>query len=639
MTEIEKAKQFFLDGIARMEREEFSVAEHAFRKALTLAPDRASIITNLTAALIKQHKYQEAKALAIQSIAIDPANAEGYLNLGLCHAQMREHEAAIANFDKALAIAPDYAEAWLNRGAALKEGKRFAEALACCDQVLDTRPDMASAYYNRGLIFVEIGNTEEALENFDKAINLDPEIDFCIGVWLSAKMKLCEWNGIGQALVEINKRVVSGKMAVDPFAFLGMTGAPAAQKRCAEIYSSTIPRLEGNNALHQSKPRHDRGARLKIAYFSADFHNHPGMASMAEMFELHDKDKFETFAFSYGPDINDYLRQRVSKSFDHFMDVRDLTDRQVIDMARDQKIDIAIHRNGYTKFSRDAIFAAQVAPIQVNFLGYAGTLGAEYIDYIIADPILIPETHRIYYSEKVAYLPHTYGPTDRQRKISERVFSREELGLPVSGFVFCCFNNNYKIVPDVFDIWMRLLVQVPGSVLWLLEGSANVRRNLQQEAEKRGVAAERLIFAKRIDRDEHLARHRQADLFLDTFDFNAHATASDALWAGLPLVTCMGESFASRVAASYLNAIELPELITKTRQDYEALALDLASNPDRMIAVREKLRQNRLTAPYFNSPLYTRHLEKSFEMMWDRYQQGLAPDHIFVPDLGAGGGK
>ena len=375
-----------------------------------------------------------------------------------------------------------------------------------------------------------------------------------------------------------------------------------------------------------------RRAKIRIGYFSADYYDHVVMHLMAELFERHDRSKFELIAFSFGPESNDEMRRRVATSFDEFIDVRNKSDKDVALLSRDLEVDIAVDLMGFTANGRPGIFALRAAPIQVNYLGYSGTMGADYIDYIIADPIVIPEESKQYYCEKIVYLPNSYQ-VNSKRSISDKAFTRAELGLPPMGFVFCCFNSNYKITARVLDCWIRILKKVEGSVLWLFESDAKAASNLRQEVLTRGVNPERLIFAKRLPLlGEHLARYRSADLFLDTLPYNAHATASDALWAGLPVLTCLGETFAGRVAASLLNAIDLPELVTTTPEAYEAFAIELATHPDRLKEIKQKLAKNRLTTPLFDTELFTKHIQTAYIAMYERYHAGLAPCDIYVPN-------
>jgi len=341
---------------------------------------------------------------------------------------------------------------------------------------------------------------------------------------------------------------------------------------------------------------------------------------IAELFELHDKSQFELIGISFGPMTNDEMRQRLEHSFDQFIEAGNKSDIEIAQLSRDLNIDIAVDLKGFTQDLRTGIFAHRAAPIQVSYLGYPGTMGAEYIDYIVADKALIPQAAQQAYSEKIVYLPHSYQVNDRKRAISDKVFTRAELGLPDQGFVFCSFNNNFKILPVTFAAWMRILQAVEGSVLWLFQDNPWAVENLKQEAIKHGIDPSRLVFAERMPSSEHLARHRMADLFLDTFPYNAHTTASDALWAGLPVLTLMGQSFASRVAASLLNAIGLPELMTSTPQAYEALATDLASNPEKLTSIKAKLNSNRLTSPLFDTPQFTKDLEQAYVKIYQDYQ-------------------
>jgi predicted O-linked N-acetylglucosamine transferase (SPINDLY family) len=351
---------------------------------------------------------------------------------------------------------------------------------------------------------------------------------------------------------------------------------------------------------------------------------------MAELFELHDKSQFELIAFSFGPKADDEMRRRIEKSFNRFIEVGDKEDIEIAELSRNLNIDIAIDLKGFTKDSRVGIFSNRAAPIQVSYLGYPGTMGADYIDYIIADKVLIPIESQAFYLERVVYLPNSYQVNDRRRLISDRQFTRQELGLSENAFVFCCFNNNFKILPETFASWIGILKAVDDSVLWLFEDNQWAKENLKKEAQKYGLDENRLIFANKLPLDQHLARYRQADLFLDTLPYNAHTTTSDALWAGLPVLTLIGESFASRVAASLLNAIGLPELITSSREEYQAVAIDLALNTKKLLDIKLRLTKNRLTTPLFDTPLFAKNLEAAYIKMHERYQADLKPDHIFI---------
>jgi len=372
--------------------------------------------------------------------------------------------------------------------------------------------------------------------------------------------------------------------------------------------------------------------RIRLGYFSADLYHHATANLMAGLFEQHDRSCFEVIAFSFGPSKADAMRRRLEGAFDQFHDVGYLSDSGIAELATRIGIDIAIDLKGFTQHARSGIFAQRVAPLQVNYLGYPGTMAADYIDYLIADQDVIPSGHTAHYREKIVWLPHCYQVNDDRRALADDTFNRRGAGLPEQGFVFCCFNNNWKITPAVFSLWMQLLQRVPGSVLWLLEDTPLAAANLRRAAAAHGIAAGRLVFAPRMSLDQHLARHRVADLFLDTLPYNAHTTASDALWAGLPVITRQGETFASRVAASLLKAVGLPELITASADAYLALALELANDAPRLAALHQKLADNRLVQPLFDTRLFARHIEAGYTAMWQRYQAGLPPDHITVPD-------
>jgi predicted O-linked N-acetylglucosamine transferase (SPINDLY family) len=403
--------------------------------------------------------------------------------------------------------------------------------------------------------------------------------------------------------------------------------SPQIHRKASEVYAdanytpSNLPVEFAKKAI---------GQPIRIGYYSADFQNHATAYLIAGLFESHSSEKFKLYGFSFGPQTQDDMRQRVSAAFDQFIDIGQLCDREVAALSRDLGIDIAIDLKGYTAHSRPGIFAAKCAPIQVNYLGYPGTLGASYFDYTIADTTVISEQTTSSYSEKIVYLPHCYQVNDSKRQISERSFMHKELGLPESGFVFCCFNSSYKILPATFDCWMRILKAAEGSVLWLLEDTPTVVRNLRNEAQARGISGDRLVFAKRMPLADHLARHRCAHLFLDTLPCNAHTTASDALWAGLPVLTLPGEAFQARVAASLLHAVGLSELVMHSRQEYETTAIDIALDKKRHESIKTKLLANLATSPLFNTRLFVQHIESAFESMQARYLAGMAPDHIWV---------
>jgi predicted O-linked N-acetylglucosamine transferase (SPINDLY family) len=376
-------------------------------------------------------------------------------------------------------------------------------------------------------------------------------------------------------------------------------------------------------------PKRAPHGKIRVGYFSADFREHPVASLLAELIETHDRSRFEVIAFSFGPEAPDEMRKRLARAFDRFLDVQGKSNLEIASLARSLSLDIAVDLGGYTHGNRANMFALRAAPLQVSYIGYLGTMGAGYMDYLIADPTIISPADQRHYSEKILYLP-SYQANDSKRRIADHVFTRKELDLPGTGFVFCCFNTTYKITPATFAGWMRISTSVEGSVLLLYADTAAVVSNLRNEARRSGVDADRLVFGKRLPIPEYRARYRAADLFLDTLPYNAGTTASDALWTGLPVLTCVGKTFAGRVAASLLQAIQVPDLITYTQERYEELAIELATHPQRLVEIKKRLADNRLTKPLFDTSLFTKHLEAGYTSIHARYQANLPPDHIHV---------
>ena len=602
-----------------------SEALASYEQALAIRPDYFVALNNRGNALLALHLYDEAIASFVAALKIKPDAEDVLCNLGSAQREIGRFSEALANYDAALKIKPDYVVALNSRANCLAYLKRHDEALKHYDRALALQPNYVEALVNRANTLREVKRHEDALADYELAIKLKPQHELLWASRLYTRLKLCDWRDIDTQIAALDEIIERGESASAPFPFLSVSSSAALQKRVAMRWIAS--RHPPNTAL-PAIPKFARHPRIRIGYFSADFRNHPGSYLMAGLFEAHDRSKFELIAFSFGPKTQDEMQQRVAAAFDSFIDVRDMSDKEIAQLARRLEIDIAIDRKGFTQGSRPGIFALRAAPIQVAYLAYPGTMGADYIDYIVADHVVIPQQDQMHYSEKIAYLPHSYQVNDAKRRIAEQNFSRAELGLPDTGFVFCCFNNNYKIMPATFDSWMRILNRVEGSVLWLFEDNATATNNLRKEAERRGVSGTRLIVAPRMPLAEHLSRHRAADLFLDSLPYNAHTTASDALWAGLPVLTCVGETFAARVAASLLQAIQLPELITTTPAAFEALAIALATDPEKLRAIKQKLADHRLTTPLFDTALFTRDLEALYTKMYLRYQADLPPDHL-----------
>ena len=635
----------------------------AYDKAKAIKGDLAEAWLGRGNAYTKLRQQNDALAAYERALALKPDLAEAWLGRGNVCTELKQHGAALAAYDNALTLKPDLAETWLGRGNlfyylnrydeaeqayvkaialnpelagpwagrgnVLYDLSRYDEAGAAFDKALTLEPDLAEAWVGRGNLLVRLKQYDDAVSAYDRAMAINPDMKYVEGDRLHTKQYVCDWTDLQAETSHLLAAIGDGKVASVPFSLLSIASKPADQLRCAELiiadrYPAMPPAWRGDRYNHD---------RIRIAYLSGDFREHAVAFLAAGMFECHDKSRFETTGISWGPDDSSEIRGRIRKSFERFIDVRTQGAAEIAELMRELEIDIAVDLMGFTNGLRTNIFARRSAPIQVNYLGYPGTMGAQYIDYIIADRIVIPEDQHDFYAEKMVFLPNSYLPNDRKRHIADKIFTRSEVGLPPLGFVFCCFNNNYKIAPRVFDCWMRILKQVEDSVLWLPEGIAQASANLKKEAEARGINSDRLIFAKRMPSlPEHLARHQCADLFIDTLPYNAHTTASDALWAGLPVLTCQGQTFAGRVAASLLNAIHLPELITTTSEDYECLAIELATQPEKLASIKRKLADNRLSTPLFDIRLFTKHIEAAYIAMCERYQAGLPPTHLYIPD-------
>lgn len=603
--------------------------QHKQRSVPQITADSPAFSEQLTQGNLLAQKEDHLRALVCfkKAIALQPRSAAGYFNQANSLKALQQFKEAVASYDQAIALQPDYAQAYNNRGNALDSLRQPEQALASYDRALALLPHNALILSNRAATLRELRRLDEALLCYEQAFSADPHQEFVLGNLLTVKMQLCDWQQLPEALQAYALLIRAGRPVALPFSALALLDDPLLHKQMASLYAQT---KHPAKALAEPFQLQAAPSKIRIAYYSADFHNHATAYLIAELIEQHDRSRFEVIGFSFGPDLQDTMRQRLIAGFDAFHDVSGLSDEQVARQSRQLGIHIAIDLKGYTQHARPSIFAYRCAPVQVSYLGYPGTLGASYMDYIIADKIVIPPERYADYSEKVVSLPHCYQVNDSKRAISSRVYSRSELGLPEQAFVFCCFNNNHKILPATFESWMRILSAVPGSVLWLFEENAIAAQNLRSAAKRCGVAPERLVFAPRMPLAEHLARHRAANLFLDTLPYNAHTTASDALWAGLPVLTCLGQTFAARVAASLLHALGLPQLITESQQAFEAKAIELATEPAELQKIQKKLSHRSLAAPLFNTGMFRQHLEEAYLAMIDRALAGLAPESFEI---------
>ena len=614
-------------GNALRDLSKYEAALQSYDKAIALKPDQAGAYFNRGNLLLGLKKHDAALHSFDKAIVLKPDHAGAFFSRGNVLQELKQHEAALHSFDKAIALKPEFAEAYNNRGNTLRELGKYEAAVENYDKTLAFMPDHGGTHFNRGIVLRDLKRYPEAIASYDKALSINPDHPYVAGDRAHCCQHICDWRDLERTEPHIVAGVRSGQLPTSPFPFLAISDNPADQLNCARSY--VRDRYPPLSPTTEKSPAF-RHTRIRVAYLSADIRDHAMATLMAELFEQHDRARFEVSAISFGSDRNSEMRSRLLRSFEHFIDVRAKSDAEVAKLLEDLEIDVAADLMGYTWKSRPGILALRPAPIQVNYLGYPGTMGADFIDYIIADEFVIPRGEQHHYSEKVVYLPDCFQANDSKRKIGERTPPRIEAGLPESGFVFCCFNNSYKIKPEVFDVWMRILKQVEHSVLWLLGESDTAMANLRREAQSRGVKPDRLVFAKRVKTEDYLARYRLANLFLDTLPFNAGTTASDVLWAGLPLVTCSGAAFAARMAGSLLHAVGLPELVTHSLEDYEALILKLATDQKQLREVNEKLARNRLAKPLFNTDRFRQHIEAAYTTMWEIHQRGEEPRNFTV---------
>jgi len=590
-------------------------ARAAFDTVLARAPGAAGALNNRGDTLLALGLPAEALIDFECAIALQPGMPQGHLGRGIALQRLHRPEESLACFTRALALWPECADAFFFRALSMERLGRGEEALSDYDQALALEPDSVTTTGNRSTLLLTLKRFGEAASGFRQMEQLAPGRG--LNGLAYAAAHACDWIRWESYRDGIIAGLSDGQRDIQPGALIAYSDDPALMRRAAENIIAPIPRPD--KPLWCGTPF--SGKKIRLAYCSADFHAHATSRLMAGVWEHHDRARFELIAFDFGPDDQSLLRARVKKSFDRFHVVA--AEPATAERIVDEGVDILVDLMGLTANAPNEIFARRPAPVQVNYLGYPGTMGGDFMDYILGDAVVTPFSHQEFYAEKILHLPDCYQPNDAKRPHPPAHLSlemaRAEAGLPPNGFVFCSFNNNWKLNPPMFGIWMRLLKAVPGSVLWLIEDNEEAAANLRRAAAARGVDESRLVFAPRVASESHLARHRLADLFLDTLPYNAHTTASDALWTGVPLVTATGEGFSGRVAASLLTAIGLPELITENLQDYENLALALARNPARLAALKQKLDANRLTAPLFDTARFTRNLEAAYEKMRDAF--------------------
>lgn len=604
------------------------------QQAIRRSPGDPALHYDLGGLLLAQGRLQEAVACYQAALKLAPGHPQLLLQLGNALAALGKHADAATQFQASLRADSNQLAAHYNLGNALRELGQPEPAAASYRAALQLDARDADVHNNLGNVLREMGRLDEAIACYHEALRLNPQLHHARMHLLHQRQHICDWQGLDDEIASVRRLVRDEPRAqISPFAFLALPGTtPAEQRRCAENWAANrYGPLLAEGRARPARPSLKSGEKLRIGYLSGDFRQHPLAFLATELFELHDREQFEITAYSYGADDGTPTRRRLQQAFDRFVDIRPQSLHETAARMMEDGIDILVDLTGYTQTSRSGILALRPAPIRVNWLGYPGSMGGAIADYLIADAYLTPDGSAPDYGECLVRLPDCYQPNDRLRPLAEPP-SREMCSLPLDAFVFCCFNQTFKITPQVFDVWMNLLRSVPHGVLWLLECNRWARDNLLREARVRGIDPARIVFAPRVPIGQHLARQRLADLFLDTLPYNAHTTASDALWAGLPLVTCSGDTFSARVAGSLLQAAGLPELVTHSLDDYQALALRLATEPEALAALRARLAGVR-SSPLFDTPRFARHLEQAYRAMWQLHTAGKTPQAMDIPAL------
>jgi protein O-GlcNAc transferase len=632
----------------------------AYEHAWSLNARDSDVACNRATALLSLGRLRDALVAAEQAIAIEPRLPSAHFIRGNILLDQGRPADALGSYDTAVALHPTSPEFHRNRGKALLDLDRPADALASLDRAIQLRADYAGARVNRGNALLRLGRVEEAVAAYREVLDLDPgnaealsnltsallggdtgdtherlerfaqsagKMDFAQGSVLQAQMQSLVWSRYPQLTRQLFDSVADGQRATAPLWLLSHSDSASLQLQCARAYAAGA--FAGVGASRSGK-RYGH-EKIRVAYVSADFRAHAMSLLMAGVFEQHDRDGFEIIAVSLNPAQDSEIGRRVKQAMPRFHDLSACSDAQIAQFIRENEVDIAVDLMGFTSGARTGVFARRPAPVQVNYLGYPGTMGADFIDYLLADEFVIPSDRIQHYTEKVVHLPVCFQANDERRPRDQHRFARSQFGLPPDSLVLCSFNNSVKINPPVFDIWCRILQASGNTVLWLLADTAVSRQTLRREAQSRGVDPERLVFAGRAGYEDYLARMELADLFLDTFPFNGGTTSSDALWTGLPVLTCAGDAFASRMSGSLLSALQLPELITYSLQEYESCALDLLRHPLKLAAIRARLRANRETNGVFQAELCCRRLEAAFRTMWLRHERGESPAAFSVP--------
>ena len=646
-------------GIILFKKKKFTKAIEIIKNSIKINPNQAEAYNNLGIMHIELKKFNDAIIYLNKAVQIKPNFTEAYNNLGMANKEINEYEIAIKTWKKVISLDSNNFQAYNNIGNILMETKKedlaieyYQEAIKInnkfyvaffnlgnvfqrlnlpkesiyyYDKSIEINPNYAEAYYNRGNSYSDLNLLRKSLNDYSKAYSINPNLKNLFGNIVSVKSMLCEWSNYSDDLIFLKNQIENGINIINPFAALALFDSSSIQKKISTNHIFEKQKIYGNKSNFNRKIFN---AKIKLAYFSSDFKIHPVSHLIAGMFEQHDKSKFELYAFSLSPIKKDKMYERIFSVFDHFIDVSSKSTEQIVNLSRELNIDIAIDLMGYTKLNRYEIFLKRVAPIQINYLGYSGTFGSSNMDYIIADRNLIVNQNN--FSEKIIYLPESFMVTDFKGLNLRNTLKREDYGISNNAFVFCCFNKQYKITPKIFDIWIKLLRKINNSVLWLKINNEEAKLNIQKELEKKGLDPKQIIFAENIDLEDHLSRYNIADLFLDTFPYGAHTTCVDSLWSGLPVLTRRGDSFASRVSSSLLNALELNELIANSDDEYEKIAIDLASNREKLKKIKNKLLYNKENKNLFKTNIFTKNFERSLEIVYKRYINNIKPDNTQI---------
>lgn len=623
------AEAFYNSGLLYHEIFKFDEAISAFENAIKIKSKYVDAIYALGVLLQDLKRNDEAAVHYQQVILLNPQHIDALNNLGVISHAKGDLKDAIKQYLLITNINESHDDAFNNLGVAYQQLGRIDASINAHEKAIALNPDNADAYNNLGIVLHDKGLLINAIDAYKKAVKLDPDFQNAHASYLHLKQHICDFSAASE--IEANfERLGSGEKTVPPFSTLSWADDAHQQLLKSSIWGS---HKYNNFVKHDFNSKRNHDQKLRVGYFGSDFHDHATMYLMNGLLREHDHTEFDIFIYSYGHQKQGVWRDSAKQSIKNFFDVANNSDSEIVDLARSHNLDIAIDLKGYTQHTRSGLFQYRLAPIQMNYLGYPGSMGVDFIDYIIADPIVIPEDQFEHYKEKIIFLPHTYQPNDNQREISDLNTTREDFGLSKDSFVFCCFNNNYKISIHEFSLWMNILREVDHGVLWLLKSNIDAELNLKKEALKFGIDSDRIIFAEKMSHADHIARHQHADLFLDTFNYNAHTTASDALWGGLPIVTKIGDQFAARVCASLLNAVGLPELITNSVEEYESLILSLARDDEKLLAIREKLKKNLSSEALFDTKRYTKNFENGLKAAFTKYLQNEAPSNIRIDDL------